>query len=436
MNEKAIKKFLLRLSDGSQYRILSRNGGICILKAANNGSWSEIALINEMHPCFYADVDSRDCIHIISQDLYGCIVHSKMENRKIISYKILKSSVAAPFDRSFFMLQKNTSPVFFYTIRKQSETVLVSQSVSGKAAAAPIPLVKVPDTINPYWISQYGQNSGLILFPKVSGMYTQICAGKFSLDMPSIASERLITKEEANCESPKCIVLPDGRIHMLYSVRKNGRYYLKYQKGDALSLDFSAAETIAFSRQTFSKYNLEYSNDALNINWLENGYIYFKEKKTGSEDFSEIQTFKSYRLRSMEYYYCRHSSRNKPAIYSYTELPLSFEGKLQYAFFREETTSSTKVINKKIEPKPANTPHPSSNSAIFRALTDYLSSREDFSASRQNDIQRIGDIAFQLSRLFAGISQISTKQEKKKEPVRNTFALRKIQGSHKYTLKK
>lgn len=436
MNEISRKKFLIKLSDESQFRILSRNSDICILKVSVNGGWSEIAQIKGMHPCFYADVDSRDCINIVSQDLKGSVIYSKIEKNKIISYKVLRSSISAAFDRSFFMLYRNDSPVFFYTVRKQADTTLVSQTFSGKTVPAPIPLVKVPDAVNPYWITQLDHNTGLILFPKVSGLYTQICAGKVRLDMPGIVSEKIVTKEEANCESPKCITLSDGSIHMLYSIRKNGRYYIKYQKGSIHSLDFTDSDTIAVSRQSFTKYNLEYSNSTLNINWLENGYIYFRNKKADEKVFSDIQAFKSYRLRSMEYYHFKCSRIYKSGKCASTELPLSLEAKVQYAFYREEINRPISQIKKKVEAKPENETLPSSINAIFRALTEYLSSRDGFSTDRQKDIQRIGDIAFQLSKLYADLNHGSVKQEKKAEPPINFFKLRKAQGSHKYTLRK
>lgn len=430
MNEISKKKFLLKASDESQYRILSRNNGISILKAEQNGNWTEIASTGRMHPCFYANIDSRDLIHIISQDLRGNIIYSKINNGNLISLRVLESTSANAFDRSFFMLFRSDGPVFFYTVRKQFETILVGQFISEKKALIPIPLSKVPDTINPYWITSLGQNTGLILFPRVSGLYTQICAAKIWLDTLKLTSDRIITEEDGNCESPKCIVLFDGSVHMLYSSRKKGKFHLKYQKGTVQGFDFAAAETIAVSKQTFTKYNLEYSNNKLNINWQEGGYIYFRDKTLYDASFSEIKTFKSYRLRTIEYYHSKFNSPNKPSPCYSTEQPLSLEGKIQYAFYRE---GENIPFNKKKEPQTKKASSTASQHPIFRALTDYLASREDISEARQNNIQRIGDIIIELSRLFYTSNQKNSRKEK--DPFKRTFSLGKPKERHRYKLK-
>ena len=133
MNEINSKKFLLRMSNGNYFKIKVQNNNIVITKNTSEGRWSAPFLLQNMHQCFYADLDNKDNLHIISQDLMGNIYYFKTENEKFINYKILQSATNTAYDRSFFMLQRSGLPVFFYCIQKEAGATIVYQTISKNA---------------------------------------------------------------------------------------------------------------------------------------------------------------------------------------------------------------------------------------------------------------------------------------------------------------
>ena len=427
MNEINTRKFLLRMSNGNFIKIKAQNGNIVISKNTRGGKWSAPLLLQNMRPCFYADLDSKDNLHILSQDLMGNVYYFKTVNDKFIKYKILQSATDTAYDRNFFMLLCSDIPIFFYSIHKQDETTIVYQTISKNGAGTPTPISLVPATQNPFWITYLDSKTAIILYPKVSGLYIQICAIKLRLDSLHLSSNVIITREEANCESPKCIVVHDKSINILYSVRKNGRSYLKYQSGKVSSFEFDVSEIIATSSTPFRRYNLEYSDEKININWSENGYIYFREKHLSEQEFTKTKPLKLFRASFIEYYFYKSNTQHEKSRFFSTEQPMSLEGNIRHAFYKEypSTVKKSEDTEKKKDDRKINPV--TQNDSFTKAISGFLSSQAGSDLSKQNSAKKVGDLISLLSQVLSKTDGDASVNSKKKK-----YKLHQVDGYQKF----
>jgi hypothetical protein len=419
------RKFLFRTSNGSYIKIKAEKDGIVITKSYKDDRWSSPFLLENMHPSFFAEMDSLDNVHILAQDFKGNIYYYKSDKSVFSKYPLLKSSERSAFDRNFFMLLNREEPIFFYTIHRDNGSVLVYQSFVKNKAGTPMPVSMVPATHCPFWISSPKSRTALILCPRVSGMYVQIHAAKLRLDTMAFSSFVRLTNEEADCESPRCITLPDGAIHMLYSTRKNGKSYIKYGKIKESTLESGGSEIIASSSYPFRRYNIEYSSDKIYINWTEDRYVYFKEKHLSEPEFSKARLFKAPRMNHIEYFFYNSNTRQeKGNIYS-TEQPLSIDEKVLHAFYREGSFEAKKADSKAIKEDTNGTLF--NNDAIISAIASIFLSKAELNKSRMKEAEKVVDFISQLSKAFAD-------EEKKKAegPEKKSYKLGKTEGYHRY----
>ena len=65
------KQFLLKWSNGETFNFfVDSKNNLCYSNLSKKGLWSRPTIIKkQIHPCFYADIDSKDKFHIIFQNL-------------------------------------------------------------------------------------------------------------------------------------------------------------------------------------------------------------------------------------------------------------------------------------------------------------------------------------------------------------------------------
>jgi len=393
------RKFLFKTSNGCYVRIKAQKEGIAISKLYKDERWSSPFILEDLHPSFYAEIDSLDNIHILAQDYNGNVYYYKSDKNIFSKQPVLRSSDRSAFERNFFMLLNRELPIFFYTVHKDNGSLLVYQTFGNNRAGTPVPVSMVPDTSCPFWISRAKSKTALILCPQVAGMYIQIYAAKLRIDSMAISSFTRVTKEDTDCESPRCIVLPDGTIHMLYSTRQNGKSYLKYEKIKESSLEFSDSEIIASSSYPFRRYNLEYSGNKLYVNWTEDGYVNYREKNLSENEFSKAKLLKAPRMNRVEYFFYNSNTRQENGNIFSTEQPMSIEDKVLHAFYREEPFVSSKFASS--SPKEDKKVSLFQNDALLSTIASILLSQADISKSRKNDVEKAVDFISQLSKAFA-----------------------------------
>lgn len=424
MNENP-RKFLFRMSNGSYVKIKAEKDGIAITKSYKDERWSSPFILEDLHPSFYAEIDSQDNVHILAQDFKGNVYYYRSNKSVFSKYHVLKSSERSAFDRNFFMLLSRDEPIFFYTVHNNNGSVLIYQTFVKERAGTPVPVSMVPATSCPFWITSLKSRTALILCPRLSGMYVQIHAAKLKLDTLTLSSFAKITKEEGDCESPRCITLPDGTIHMLYTTRKNGKSYIKYEIIKGTHLESVGSEIITSSGYPFRRYNIEYSGDKIYINWTEDRYIYYREKHLSEPEFSKARLFKAPRMNHIEYFFYNSNIRQENGnIYS-TEQPVSIEEKVLHAFYREGNFETKKSDSATVTNEKNNTLV--NNEALINAIASLFLSKAEINKSRKNDAEKVVDFISHLSKAFATAEKEQAVKSEKK-----CYRLSKLEGLHRY----
>ena len=136
--------------DTFNFFVDSKNN-LCYSNLNKKGIWSRPSIIKkQIHPCFFADIDSNDKLHIISQNLNGDIFYTFINSKSIKTIQILKSKSSSSYNKHLYLIPSNDCVHFFYILHHKNSMILSHQILKNSTLSNPQIIASSSKNIYPY----------------------------------------------------------------------------------------------------------------------------------------------------------------------------------------------------------------------------------------------------------------------------------------------
>lgn len=318
------KQFVFKDSYGKLWNFyFDPSQGICYNTLSRQMSWSEAKVIQaEAYEQFYADMDEKDCFHIVYQDKKGNIIYCLMlQNESVKAIPVLTSKSHASFNKYLSLIViKNTVHIFFI-IEHNGSYMLSYQAITDGIPQAPRKVDNISNLSEPYTVI-YDSNNEIYAFYHISdGRNNQIGYKKYSITNKVWSEYSQITTFSVNCINPKVVVDRNGIFHICYQRKVDKQNQLIYQQKIPDRNMWTSETVLAIFSNSIADFSILLVKNSLIIYYIRDNVIYPHTSNDWGSSFSK--TLKGNPLSKQ--YVCVLFKSNSPYEHIMaTELPAAF----------------------------------------------------------------------------------------------------------------
>ena len=286
------KQFIFKLSNSETWNFfVDAKNNLCYCRLNKKRTWEKPSLIKkQVYPSFYADIDKKDTLHIIFQNLDGDIFYTFINAKTSKTIQILKGKNSTSYNKHLYLIPSSDSVHFFYILHYKNSIILSHQMFKNATISNPQILASSSKNVYPY--SVFSDTLGNIY------LYYNFFDGKFFQLGYKVYSpfEALWTKfsqlTSLNCNVYLSdVIMDDNNItHVIYQeVNTSNSCRLHYIK-----IPSKAESSIAITPYTnisFSDVNLVYTKNSLIVFWIKNNVVHYTKSSNNGISWSEIDKF-------------------------------------------------------------------------------------------------------------------------------------------------
>lgn len=324
-------QFLFKLSNNDTWNFFVDNDkNLCYSSLNKKKHWNKPSIIkNSIFPSFHADMDNKDFIHIIFQNLQGDIFYTLVNSKSIKTVQILKTKIPSAYNKHLHLIPLKDSVHFFYILHYKNSLILSHQILKNGSLTNPQIIASSAKNLHPYsaFVDSFGNIS----------LYYCFFDGKFFQLGYKIYSpfESMWTKfsQVTNSNSDICLLdaLMDcnNTTHILYKEKSLNNYYYANSNPSTFKcppLNTSSANLVIFKNTIF-------------IFWMEKNIIKFiKSQNNGISWTDYLEYHMSGEIFSVKF----KSNNTKDLIFS-NNIPATFFNGYTLASFNEISFDQTNV---------------------------------------------------------------------------------------------
>lgn len=227
------KQFVFKDSEGKLWNFyFDTSQGICYSVFSKRMAWSEPRVVqSEAYEQFYAEIDEKDCFHIIYQDKKGNIIYCFMQQNEIVkALPVLTSKSQSVFNKHLSLIVANGCVHIFFIIEHNGIYMLSYQTITDGVPVAPKKVDNITLLPNPYTVV-YDLNDDIYVFYHISdGKNNQIGYKKYSTVNKTWSEYSQITMFSSNSQNPRVAVDRNGIFHICYVRKQDKQFQLVYQQ--------------------------------------------------------------------------------------------------------------------------------------------------------------------------------------------------------------
>lgn len=227
------KQFVFKDSEGKLWNFYyDTSQGICYSVFSKRMAWSEPRVVQpEAYEQFYAEIDEKDCFHIIYQDKKGNIIYCLMQqNETVKALPVLTSKSHSVFNKHLSLIVANSCVHIFFIIEHNGIYMLSYQTITDGVPVAPKKVDNITVLPNPYMVV-YDLHDDIYVFYHISdGKNNQIGYKKYSTVNKTWSEYSQITMFSSNSQNPRLVVDRNGIFHICYVRKQDKQFQLVYQQ--------------------------------------------------------------------------------------------------------------------------------------------------------------------------------------------------------------
>ncbi len=271
------RQYIFKQSDGRTVNIFfDEKLGLCHCHLTSKGTWSEATSISRnSHPLFYADMDSEDCFHILSQSREGNIIYFFLKNLDIKTFTILTSRTSYTYNKHLFLVPLKNAVHLFYVLKHDSSLIFAHQLFTNNVAGYPKVIDYITGDPLPHCIVFDKWENIYAFYRSTDGKYLQLGYKKYLSDRKIWGEFIPVTSLDSHCEYAKVICDTSNVIHMCCQSRPNKQYELVYKQKTPDKNIWSRESVLCTSPHSFDNLSILQVHEKLIIYWVHNDIIYY-----------------------------------------------------------------------------------------------------------------------------------------------------------------
>lgn len=238
MYNKDTKQFLFKWSNGDTFNFfVDSSNNLCYSNLNKKNTWSKpITIKKEIHPCFYADIDSKDKIHIIFQTLNGDIFYTFINSKSTKTMQILKSKTSSSYNKYLHLIPLKDSVHFFYILHHKNSMILSHQILKNSTLSNPQIIASSSKNIYPYSVFASDIGNIYLYYNFFDGKFFQLGYKTYSPFEAMWTKFSQITNSNSDVLLINALIDSFNTTHILYKEKcqKNtyNFYYAKFSSDD------------------------------------------------------------------------------------------------------------------------------------------------------------------------------------------------------------
>ncbi len=280
------KQYVFKDSEGKLWNFFYDNSqGICYSVFSKRMSWSEPRVVQtEAYEQFYAEIDEKDCFHIIYQDKKGNIIYCFMQQNEIIkALPVLTSKSHSVFNKHLSLIVANGCVHIFFIIEHNGIYMLSYQTITDGVPVAPKKVDNITLLPNPYTVV-FDLNDDIYVFYHISdGRNNQIGYKKYSTVNKTWSEYSQITMFSSDSQNPRVVVDRNGIYHICYVRKQDKQFQLVYQQKIPDRNMWTSESILAGSSIPIANISILSVKNSLVIYYLKDDALYsFTSNDSGS----------------------------------------------------------------------------------------------------------------------------------------------------------
>ncbi len=224
------QQFLLKSSTDDVFNFfVDSSNNLCYSSLNKKLVWSKpIVIKKQIHPCFYADIDSKDKIHIIFQNLDGDIFYTFINSRSIKTMQILKSKTSSSYNKYLRLIPSKDSVHFFYILHHKNSMILSHQILKHTTLSNPQIIASSSKNIYPYSVVSSDIGNIYLYYNFFDGKVFQLGYKIYSPFEAMWTKFSQITNSNSDILLLDALIDSSDFIHILYKEKINKNSYKFY----------------------------------------------------------------------------------------------------------------------------------------------------------------------------------------------------------------
>ncbi len=315
--------------------------GICYSVLTRKNTWTDpISIRKNCHPCFFADMDSSDCFHLLYQDNGGNIFYLYINGDTVKSIPVLQSKSPNAYDKNLFLTPGKNYVHLFFTLQHNQSTLLSHQVLSNDTPSKPRVLDYVTNGPSPYSVCRDKAGNLYAFYPSSDGKHLQIGFKKYTTSQNLWSDFTPIAKYAGDCELARCINDENNALHLCYQRRASRQYELVYQQKIPDKNLWSEATVLHSSSYPFTEASLLLANNHLHVYWVREDAIYYTVSRDLGKQWSKParNTFSGGRQVFCAAYKTNTTYESEKILVR--EIPVIFTNGFKFPFYQEPSASA------------------------------------------------------------------------------------------------
>lgn len=329
-----------KLSGGTWNIYHDSKSGICYNILTGRNTWrGPVTIERKAYPYFFADMDYRECFHIIYQDLHGNIIYCNLTDDSIAKTPILHSKSPSVYNKHLYLCFFKDNIHFLYVLLYNNNLLFIHQTMINSSVGSP----KVIDYVyeNNVPISALSDKSGNIyaFYQSLNDTDVQFGYRKFSPDKDSwsnfqaVASPGIST--DIKYDFTSIIIDNSNLMHICFQKQNKDKYNFVYKQNKLDENLWSEDYLIHSSIYTFENSSIVSIDNNIFVYWIRNEIIYYRFTKNKGESWSRVLKYNFPTGRNL---YCFSYNTNIPyeiERIAIKDIPGNFSNGIKIAFYQD-----------------------------------------------------------------------------------------------------
>ncbi|HHV60997.1 MAG TPA: hypothetical protein GXX49_12040 [Clostridiaceae bacterium] len=344
------KHYIFKKTSGITWHIFfNEKHGICYRTYDEGTGWSTAELlVKDSLQDYYAELDGKNQIHIVYQDLNGNINYLLHNGNTYTATSVLRSKMPSPYRKSISCIPGENGVNILFTVKHKDSLLLAHQFASLSNPGTPKTIDYVIDGEMPYSFTCSKNGEINVFYQVYDGKFLQLGTKKLNPSTGQWGEFTPITRYNGNCEYPKPLTDNSGTVHVCYQRQQDGQYEFVHQKKEPDKNIWSHETVIQTSGHSFRRAAPVILENNIIAFWIRGNAIHFSYSPIDSDSWSRPQKYSMDGNREIE---CAKYTTNM--IYEQnkiisTEIPVVFSRGYKIAFWEEiktpdDTTPSSQL---------------------------------------------------------------------------------------------
>ena len=324
MFDKNNSQFLFKLSNNDTWNFfVDSNKNLCYSYLNRKKQWSKPSIIKtNVHPSFYADMDTKDSFHIIFQNLNGDIFYTLLNSRSTKPKQILKAKTSSSYNKHLSLIPLKDSIHFFYILHYKNSLILSHQILKDARLSNPQILASSSQSLTPYSVLKDSFGNISLYYCFFDGKFFQLGYKIYSPFESMWTKFSQVTNSNSNISLLDAIIDQNNITHILYREKSPNNYYYYTNNNSS---------TVKCPINNTTSANLVILKNTIIIFFIDKTKIYFIKSHDNGLSWTNPQEY----LISGEIFCTKFKSNNNKDFVLSNNIPATFLNGYTLASFNE-----------------------------------------------------------------------------------------------------